>query len=370
MTRGASLAAIVLVLGGVVASPRAFADVIADGGGASISGCVERIPVGGKRPVLRETFPERGTSGYATTLTVTVEHGKGESVLPRGLDLESAGEATKALKEAGFVIPHQDGGAGARLTAGMPDPARPDRATTILELPLIALPPEPGRHTLILPPVPIAVARASGDIASVCTRPHAIVIEDPTASTPDAKPMPNPPPRPQREEWTALKRALMWGIPSLFVGALIAYLVSLWLKRPKPVAPPPPPRPPWDIALEELDEVRHAGLLDMGRHAEYFDRVNDTLRSYLGGRFGFDGLESTTDEILAALAHAPLQKLSFSEVVAFLGECDLVKFANVTPTPSECARALDLGERIVRATMPARLGDEGPASVDGAEGAR
>ena len=356
-------AAVVLVLGGFFAAGRALADVAADAGGASISGCVERIPVGGKRPVLREVFPERGTSGYATTLTVTVEHGKGESVLPRGLELESAGEATKALKEAGFIIPHQDGGSGARLTIGLPDPARPDRATTILELPLVALPPEPGRHTLILPPVPIAVARASGDIASVCTRPHAIVIEDPTASTPDAKPMPNPPPRPQREEWTALKRALMWGIPSLFVGALIAYLVGRWLKRPKPVAPPPPPRPPWEIALEELGEVRHAGLLDVGRHAEYFDRVNDTLRAYLGGRFGFDGLESTTDEILAALAHAPLQKLSFSEVVAFLGECDLVKFANVVPTPSECARALDAGERIIRATMPAGLGDEAPNSA-------
>ena len=155
----------------------------------------------------------------------------------------------------------------------------------------------------------------------------------------------------------------MWGLPSLLAGALLAYVITRYMKRPKPVAPPPPPRPPWEIALEELDEVRHAGLLDAGRHAEYFDRVNDTLRSYLGGRFGFDGLESTTDEILAALTHAPLQKLSLAEVVAFLGECDLVKFANVTPSPAECARALDAGERIIRATMPAALGDD---AIDGA----
>jgi len=39
-------------------------------------------------------------------------------------------------------------------------------------------------------------------------------------------------------------------------------------------------------------------------------------------------------------------------VVDFLRECDLVKFANVVPTPDECARALDAGERIVRATTP------------------
>ena len=330
-----------------------------DADGGSISGCVERIPAGGQKPILHETFPDRGTSGYVATLVVTVEHGKGESVLPQGLELQSAGDAATMLREAGFVIPHQDGGAGARLIAGPPDPTRPDRATTILELPLLPLPKEPGRRTLFLPAVPIAVARASGDIASTCTRPHRIVVEDPIASTPDAKPMPNPPPRAQREEWTALKRGLMWGLPSVLLGALLAYLMGRWLRRPRPVPPPPPPRPSWEVALEKLDEIRHAGLLDVGRHAEYFDRVNDTLRSYLGGRFGFDGLESTTDEILSVLGNvwaAPLGEgalgVAFPDVVAFLGECDLVKFANVTPTPGECSRALDMGERIVRATMP------------------
>ena len=47
--------------------------------------------------------------------------------------------------------------------------------------------------------------------------------------------------------------------------------------------------------------MRHAGLLDARRHAEYFDRVSDAVRGYLGARFGFDGLESTSDEILTAL---------------------------------------------------------------------
>jgi hypothetical protein len=134
--------------------------------------------------------------------------------------------------------------------------------------------------------------------------------------------------------------------------ALLALMARRWTRRPKPVPPPPPPRPAWEIALEKLDEVRHAGLLEVKREVEYFDRVNDTLRMYLGSRYGFDGLESTTDEILAALEHAQLQGLSFGDVVDFLRECDLVKFANVTPTHEECERALDAGEKIVRATMP------------------
>jgi hypothetical protein len=164
--------------------------------------------------------------------------------------------------------------------------------------------------------------------------------------------MPNPPPRVQREEWTALKKGLLWLSLGLVVGALIAYLVRKWLARPKPVVPPPPPRPPWEVAFERLDEVRHAGLLEVGRFGEYFDRVSDALRNYLGALYGFDGLESTSDEIIAALKKSRVQGIALPEVVAFLQDCDLVKFANFTPPIGECSRVLDAGERIVHATMP------------------
>jgi hypothetical protein len=36
-----------------------------------------------------------------------------------------------------------------------------------------------------------------------------------------------------------------------------------------------------------------------------------------------------------------------------LQQCDLVKFADVTPTLMECERALVEAERVVRTTMPA-----------------
>jgi hypothetical protein len=318
----------------------------------SVGGCVESIPPGASRPLLFETFPARGLIGYAATLTITVDHGRGESVLPHGLDLQSESDAAKALKSAGFVLPDQDGGAAARLTAAPSDPKHPDRAATILELPLLALPPEPGRHTLQLPPLPVAVARANGEIATVCTKPHAIIVDDPTASTPDAQPKPNPPARVQREEWTAMRQIATYAAIGLVAGILIAFLIRKWMSRPKPVKPPPPPRPPWEIALEKLDEVRHAGLLEVERFQEYFDRVNDAVRAYLGARYGFDGLESTTDEILQGLRRAAIERLAMAGVLDFLNECDLVKFANMTPSKASCERALDSAERIVRTTMP------------------
>ncbi len=277
--------------------------------------CVETGPAGA-RPTMVDAFPARGTSGYAATLHVVVTHGKGESVLPRGLEMQGDSDAARALKAAGFAIPDQDGGAAARLSSVDLDPKTGRRETT-LDLPLVVLPPLPGRHTLSLPPLPVSVARASADVVTLCTKPHRILVEDPTSSTPDAQPRPNPPARTQREEWVALERGLSWGLLGVALGALVAWLVHRWRKRPKPVVPPPPPRPPWEVALERLHQARHAGLLETKRFSDFFDRVNDAVREYLGARFGFDGLESTTDETLASLRRIPRFDLPIPEIAAF-----------------------------------------------------
>jgi hypothetical protein len=313
--------------------------------------CVETIPSGTERPQITESFPERATSGFEATLRVVVAHGRGEIVLPHGLELQRDSEAAKALSAAGFEIPDQDGGAGARLSSIDLD-AKSGRRQTTLELPLLALPKDPGRHVLVVPSLPVSVARANNDVVTLCTRPHSVVIDDPTASTPDAKPRPNPPPRAQRESWDALRRALAWVAVGVAVGGAVAWIVSKWLKRPRRAAPPPPPRPPWEVALERLDETRHAGLLRADRFAEFFDRVNDAVRQYLGARFGFDGLESTTDETLAALRRAPHFSISIAEIAVFLQHCDLVKFADLTPSLDDCENALREAEHLVRDTMP------------------
>jgi hypothetical protein len=327
--------------------------------------CVERVPEGKPPPRLSDRFEKRGTSGHAVTLTVVVEHGKGESVLPGGLTLGAAPDGLAKLEKQHFIVPDPDGGVAPTLES---EPSG-DQVKTTLTIPLVPLPLEAGRHTLTLPPLPIAVSRASGQIVTLCTRPHEIVVEDPIANDPDPSPLENPPPRRQREEWLLAKQVAVGALVALVVGALLAWLISRLRRRPKKGPPPPPPRPPWEVALEELFDLRQARLIEEERYGEHFDRLSDTVRKYLGGRYGFDGLESTTREVLATLRAVEPPIAVLSQIEGFLREADLVKFARVTPSVTACEQADMLAEEVVRRTIPAaEPAEEISETADAAEG--
>ncbi|HWZ90856.1 MAG TPA: hypothetical protein VNW92_18470 [Polyangiaceae bacterium] len=309
--------------------------------------CVERIPAGKDRPKFTESIPNRGISGHALTLEVYVNHGKGETVLPTGFHLLSDSPEGKALEREGFVLPDPEGAAAPSLLRSEDGGSMKTR----VRISVVPLPPKPGRHMLVLPSLPIAMSRASGEIVTVCTAPHAITIEDPIANSPNPEPRGNPPPRRQREIWTAAKHVVAAALIALAVGALLSFLVSRWLRRPKKLPPPPPPRPPWDIALEALHDIRHAGLTREGRFAEHFDRVSDVLRRYLGDRYGYDGLESTTREALGSLRLVTPGIEDLRGIETFMRDADLVKFAQLTPSEGECLDLLARAEHIVTRTI-------------------
>jgi hypothetical protein len=353
---GGALASAALVFGARTSfAETGLADAgapLADHSGAAAtvrpySACVEHIPEGKARPEVKETFPERGKSGYAAPLHIEILHGAGESVLPGGFKLQLDSPEGKALRAAQFMIPSFEGPAAPRvepLTA-------PGASGTSVDLSFVPLPKEGGPHTLTLPSVPIAIARASGELITICTSPHTLLVDDPTANLVEAKPRRNPPPLRQVEVWTAAKNVALGALIALPVGVLVAFLISRWLRRQKPVPPPPPPRPPWEVALEALTLLRGKRLLEQGLTTQHFAEVSLAVREYLGRRFGFDGLESTTRELLEHLVPAkPVPELR-EEIEALLRRADLVKFANLTPQVSECEIAAERAEHIVRSTM-------------------
>lgn len=307
---------------------------------------MERLPSGRTRPRMTERFPERSLAGHVAELVVEVEHLAGERVLPGDLRLEPESAEARRLEQAHFVLPSSES-APPRLEREEGPPPR-----TTLVLPLMPLPPEAGRQELVLPPLPIAIARASGEVFVLCSEPHRLLVEDPVANTPEAAPRDNPEPRRQREVWEAAKQAAFLGLGALVGGALLAWAFSWWRRRPKQAPPLPPPRLPWEVAEEELYDLERAGLIASQRFDEHFERVADVIRKYLGGRYGFDGLECTSRETLRVLRAIRPEVSYLPHIKSFLQQADLVKFARLTPSAAECTEFLERARLIVQRTLP------------------
>lgn len=310
--------------------------------------CVEHLPTGKARPLLTESFPDRGVSGHGATLRLTLKHGKGERVLPGALSIQSDSDAAKSLRAAGFVLPDVTGPGRPRVRTE----SSVDSSETRVRITVVPLPKKAGRYELVLPPLPVAMARASGEVITLCTRPHTITVEDPVVNKPMAMPKGNPKPQRQIEAWDSLRNAVYGVGAGLLLAAMIALFYAWWKKRPKKMAPPPPPRPAWELALESLYDIRQARLVEQGRLHDHFDRVSHTLKEYLGRRFDFDGLESTTEEILSQLEGSADALAAFPQVHRFLSESDLVKFAKQTPTEEQCHSLMERAETVIRSSTP------------------
>lgn len=321
------------------------------GGGESVeASCVEYIPKGATRPKIETKLPPRGLSGYAIELLVTITHGPGETVMPDGFRLQRGSDAMIALTDADWEIPEPDGGSAPLIDRPAPNPDA-TAATTTVAIPFVPLPEEPGRHRMTLPSVPISVARANGQVMTLCTDPMRITIDDPIANEVDPQVKPNPEPRPQREEWVAAKRATIFALAVIALALVLAWLINRYRKRPKP-APPKPKVLPWVAAMQELEAIRGSMLLQQENYEEFFDRVDNATRHYLGERYGFDGLESTSAEIREFLGrvYPPIRTIDLID--RFLTDTDFVKYAEVEPSIDDCQDALSRATEIVTSTTP------------------
>lgn len=362
--RGAlALLGLSVVLGSAVAEAAPPGDsggspAAAGGGGASgASSCTPSLPEGAAAPTLRVELPEQGKSGTVLPMVLVVTHGRGETVFPQGIHLDASAAAAEGLKKAGFIVPDPSGPAAPSMTST----DRDGQTETRVVLPLVPLPPEPGRQELTVPALPVEVARASGELITLCTDARTVTVEDPTANTPNAAPMPNPAGRRQLEVWREAQRLAL--IAALVAAALVValFLWLWWRRRPRPARPAPPPRPPWETALEELTRIRAAHYVEKGETERYVEEVCNTVRRYLGERYrgAFRGLgqasalESTTAELLGALKSVSPRVPALDEIEALLAEADLVKFARRVPDASDCARTDALGEQTILRTRPA-----------------
>jgi len=324
--------------------------------------CEETYSSDKDKPELVTSFPLKAVAGHVAQLEAKVRHFPGEKVLPGGLHWNKESPEYAALEAANFAIPHDKSRVQPQVVTGT-QPDVQGRVQTTIVIPLLPLPPKPGPAELTLPSLPIAIARASGQVGQLCTTPHVLSVEDPTANVPNAELKPDTGSLSQREIWKTARDVTTILLIAVPVAILLAVLWSRLWPRLKKLPPPPPPIPPWRRALEQLSSLESERLLEAEKAAEYIDRVSDVLRQYLGARYGFDGLESTTREVLRQLGERAPEFRFENEVRSILQRSDLAKFARRSPEDAECLDAFFETRRIVERTTPApTLDPRTPAS--------
>lgn len=139
----------------------------------------------------------------------------------------------------------------------------------------------------------------------------------------------------------------------LSAGAAIWYYVvrhkkpqQTEVKTPKVVVPP------YELAIQRLEELRSEHLPENGREREYYTRLTEILRIYLQDRFGINAMEMTSGQILHALESNSETRMSRPAMNQILEMADFVKFAKVRPLPDDNVKVFNAAIKFVEATKP------------------
>jgi hypothetical protein len=247
---------------------------------------------------------------------------------------------------------------GKKLTV---DPSPDGKLKTFtFELQLLCF--EVGTHEL--GPIRVRVTSAEGTLSELESNTAAIEVKSLLANEPD--PQLKPPTAPVVVEQDDYRLLIALGILlAIALGALLAWLfMRWWNKRDRPEPAPPPPPPPWETAFTELHalERERVDAISEGRQEEWVDAVSDSIRAYLGRRFGFHGLESTTDEVADRLRRAKSLHIEPQVAIELLGQCDLVKFAKASLADEASQTLIEEALSLVDQTRPAPSTQDGGAS--------
>ena len=209
---------------------------------------------------------------------------------------------------------------------------------------------EPGE--LQLPPIDVTYLGPAGEVKTVRTGAVAIKIASLIANEPEPALKDAATPVSVMEE-NRLPLYIGGAVLAAGLGALITFFIVRKLRGRRSERPGPPPRPAHEIALERLDRLGALGFLENADNRPFYFAVSEVIRDYLGGRYGFDSLEMTTDELIVELRRQAGREMILGEIQGWLSACDLVKFAKISPTANEARGALESAIRIVTATRPA-----------------
>jgi hypothetical protein len=164
---------------------------------------------------------------------------------------------------------------------------------------------------------------------------------------------------------------LVWILLGLLAAGLLGWALVKWLRRPRPEVVVVKPLAPLDVRTREaLDALRAQGLPDKGHVKDFYFRLSEIIRGYLGERYGFEALECTSPELFASLRKLRTPGLPEEQLMRFVSESDLVKYAKAEASPESCAASLAFGYELIEKTYVPPAAPPSPQPPAHAPGSR
>ena len=139
------------------------------------------------------------------------------------------------------------------------------------------------------------------------------------------------PAKPQYEfvrDWTPY---YIWGGATLLVLLVAGYLWWRWRRKQQGVEEWVDPRPAWEIAFEKLALLGQDELPQRKEFKEYYFRLTELAREYVGRIYRINALDMTTEEFVGQVDEIDMPHDSSDRTIEFLRHADLVKFAKFQP---------------------------------------
>lgn len=112
------------------------------------------------------------------------------------------------------------------------------------------------------------------------------------------------------------------------------------------------PRTPFEVAMDQLDNIEELDLPSEGRFKEHYMLVTDTVRGYLYREFKLTAPDRTTTETAFELSTSDVPTSERREIVNVLEDGDLVKFSKFVPAHDPSWEVVHRTRALIQAMRP------------------
>ena len=202
----------------------------------------------------------------------------------------------------------------------------------------------PGLY--VIPPVPLRYHGKSGQAGELITQPIAVEVKSMGVTKEDTlRGIKGP-------KSISVKFPIwIWGIPAALILAGVGVVFAMKRRGPKGTAEAELAATTVLDEVAEFDRIPAADLIQSGDLKLLYTLVSDTMRRYLARRYGVNAMELTLHELALSLESAGADANDVGDMISFLEQCDLVKFARFIPAQNEIETLIERAKNLVRQTQ-------------------